>query len=123
MSFAGMAGSIQHAKGGRLRAVAVTTGKRSEALPEVPAIAEFLADYQAVSLFGIGAPKATPAEIIEILNREINAGLADPKIQARFADLGGVVMPGPPQAFAKLLADETEKWGRVIKTANIRSEL
>ena len=122
ISFSGMAGSVQHLKSGRLRALAVSTAKRSEALPDVPAIAELVPDFEAVSLFGIGAPKSTPAEIIDKLNGEINAALADPKIAARFADLGGTVLAGSPAAFGKLLADETEKWGKVIRAAGIKGE-
>ena len=122
VSFSGMAGSIQHAKSGRLRALAVTTEKRSDALPDIPTISEFFPGFSAVSLFGIGAARNTPAEIIEKLNSEINAGLADPKMQARFADLGGVVLAGSAAAFGKLLADETEKWEKVIRAGNIKAE-
>ena len=120
ISFSGMAGSVQHLKSGRLRALAVSTEKRSELLPDVPTISEFFPGFSAVSLFGIGAPGSTPAGIIEKLNNEINAGLADPKVAAQFADLGGTVMAGPPAAFGKLVADETEKWGKLIRAANIK---
>ena len=122
ISFSGMAGSVQHLKSGRLRALAVTTPKRAEALPDAPAISEIYPGYSATSLFGIGAPRGTPVEIIDKLNATINAALADPKIEARFADLGGTVLPGTAAAFGKLLADETAKWEKVIRAANIRPE-
>jgi tripartite-type tricarboxylate transporter receptor subunit TctC len=120
LSFAGMAGSVDYVRNGQLRAIAVTTATRSKALPDVPAIAEFLPGYEAASLFGIGVPHNTPAAIVERLNREINAVLADPKADARLADLGGTVMPGTAAQFGKLLADETAKWRTVIETANIK---
>ncbi len=122
ISFSGLAGAIQYVKSGRLRALAVSTAKRAEALPDVPAIAETYPGFEAVSLFGVGAPRGTPQEIIDTLNREINAGLADPKIAARFADLGGSTMKGSAADFALLLTNETEKWGRVIRAGNIRAE-
>ncbi len=122
ISFSGMAGSVQHLKSGRLRALAVSTTKRSEVLPDVPAIAEFYPGFAAVSLFGIGTPRNTPADIIDKLNSEINAGLADAKVAAQFADLGGTVLTGPPTAFGQLVADETEKWAKVIRAANIKQE-
>ena len=122
ISFSGMAGSVQHLKSGRLRALAVTTPKRAEALPDAPAISEIYPGYSATSLFGIGAPRGAPVEIIDKLNATINAALADPKIEARFADLGGTVLPGTAAAFGKLLADETAKWEKVIRAANIRPE-
>lgn len=121
-SFSGMTGAIGYVRSGRLRALAVTTTKRAEALPDVPALSEFLPGYQAVSLFGIGTARNTPSEIIEKLNAEINVALADPKIAARFADLGGMVLAGTPAQFAKLIADETEKWGRVIRAGKIKAE-
>jgi tripartite-type tricarboxylate transporter receptor subunit TctC len=122
ISFAGMAGSIEYLRTGKLRALAVTTTTRSEALPDIPTVSEFVPGYEAISLFGIGAPKNTPAEIVDKLNKEINAALADPKIEVRVADLGGTVLAGSPAEFGKLLADETEKWGKVIRTANIKPE-
>ncbi len=122
ISISGMAGSIDYVRAGKLRALAVTTATRSEALPDVPSVSEFLPGYEVVSLFGIGAPKNTPNEIVEKLNREINVVLADPKIEARFADLGGLVRAGSPGSFAKLLADETKKWANVIRSANIRAD-
>lgn len=122
ISFAGMAGSIEYARTSKLRALAVTTTTRSQALPDIPTVSEFVPGYEAVGLFGIGAPKNTPAEIVDKLNREINAALVDPKIEARIADLGGTVLTGSPAEFGKLLADETEKWGKVIRIANIKPE-
>jgi tripartite-type tricarboxylate transporter receptor subunit TctC len=114
--------SIQYIRAGRLRALAVTAAMRSEALPDIPTVGEFLPGYEASFWYGVGAPKATPAEIVEKLNKEINAGLADPKFKARLADLGGTVLAGSPADFGKLIADETEKWGKVIRAANIKPE-
>jgi tripartite-type tricarboxylate transporter receptor subunit TctC len=122
VSFAGMAGSIEYLRTGKLRGLAVTTTMRSQALPDIPTASEFVPGYEAISLFGIGAPKTTPAEIVDKLNREINAALADPKIKARFVDLGGTVLAGSPAEFERLLAAETEKWGKVIRAANIKPE-
>ena len=116
------AASIEHIRAGKLRALAVTTATRSEALPDIPTVGEFVPGYEASAWFGIGAPKNTPAEIIDKLNKEINAGLADPKMKARLADLGGTVLAGSPADFGKLIADETEKWGKVIRAANIKPE-
>jgi tripartite-type tricarboxylate transporter receptor subunit TctC len=114
--------SIEHIRAGRLRPLAVTTSTRSEALPDVPVIGDFLPGYEASAWAGIGAPKSTPAEIIDKLNREINAGLADPKIKARLAELGGTVLPGSPADFGKLIAEEIEKWANVIRAANIKPD-
>jgi len=114
--------SIEYIRAGRLRALAVTTATRSDALPAIPTVAEFVPGYEASTWFGIGAPKNTPVEIVEKLNKEINAGLADPKIKARLADLGGEVLALSPADFAKLIAEETEKWGKVIRAANIKPE-
>jgi tripartite-type tricarboxylate transporter receptor subunit TctC len=100
--------------------LAVTTLVRAEALPDVPVMSVFVPGYEAVSLFGIGAPKNTSAEIIGKLNAEIGAALADPKLRARIADLGGTVLSGSPAEFGRLLAEQTEKWGKVIKFANIK---
>ena len=102
--------------------MAVTTSMRSETLPNTPTVGDFVPGYEASGWYGISAPKNTPAEIVDRLNAEINAALADPKMKARFADLGGTVLPGSPADFGKLLADETEKWGKVIRTANIKAE-
>jgi tripartite-type tricarboxylate transporter receptor subunit TctC len=122
VAFTEMATSLGHIKSGKLRALAVTTAARSEALPDVPTMNEFIPDFEASQWIGLVAPKDTPPAIIEKLNAEINAGLADPGIKARFADLGGVVLPGSPADFGKLIRDETEKWGKVIRAANIKVE-
>jgi tripartite-type tricarboxylate transporter receptor subunit TctC len=117
-----LSSSVEHIRSGRLRALAVTTATRSEALPDIPTLGEFVPGYEASALAGIGAPKGTPAEIIEKLNSEINAGLADPKMKSRFADLGLTPLSLSAADFAKLVVDETEKWGKVVKFANIRPE-
>jgi tripartite-type tricarboxylate transporter receptor subunit TctC len=114
--------SIGYIRAGRLRALAVTTATRSDALPDIPTVGEFLLDYEASNWFGVGAPKATPAEIVEKLNKEINAGLADRELKARLADLGGDVLALSPADFGKFIADETEKWAKVIRAANIKAE-
>jgi tripartite-type tricarboxylate transporter receptor subunit TctC len=114
--------SIEYIRSGRARALAVTTAKRSQALPDLPTIGEFVPGYEASNWYGIGAPKNTPTEIVERLNREINAVLADPKLKARLADLGGTVLALPPADFGKLIAEETEKWGKVVKFAGIKAE-
>jgi tripartite-type tricarboxylate transporter receptor subunit TctC len=114
--------SIEYIRAGRLRALAVTTATRSEALPGIPTVGEFVPGYEASGWFGIGAPKGTPAEIVDKLNKEINAGLADPKMKARLADLGGDVLALSPADFGKLIADETEKWGNVIRALNIKAD-
>ena len=115
-----MAASIEHIRAGKLRALAVTTATRSEALPDIPTVGDFVPGFEASSWYGFGAPKNTPAEIVDKLNKEINAALADPKIKARIADLGATPLVGSPADFGKLIADETEKWGKVIRAANIR---
>ena len=120
--FAAAPSTIEYVKTGKLRGLAVTTTTRSEALADVPTVAEFLPGFEASSWFGVGAPKATPAEIVDKLNKEINAGLADPKLRARLADLGGTVLAGSPADFGKLIAEETEKWAKVIKSAGIKPE-
>ena len=102
--------------------LAVTTATRSEALPDIPTVGEFVPGYEASAWYGVGAPKNTPAEIVDKLNKEINAALADPKIKARLADLGGTVLAGSPADFGKLIAEETEKWAKVIRAANIKPE-
>ena len=119
--FANPAQSIPFIGAGRLRALAITTATRSEALPDIPTVGEFVPGYEASSIFGFGAPKNTPAEIIDTLNKEINAGLADPQIKARLADLDGTVLVGSPADFGKLIAEETAKWGKVIHAANIKA--
>jgi tripartite-type tricarboxylate transporter receptor subunit TctC len=120
--FPATAASIEYIRAGKLRPLAVTTATRSEALPEVPTVGEFVPGYEASGWFGVAAPRNTPPDIIEKLNKEINAALADPKIKARLADLGGTVLPGSPADFGKLIANETEKWGKVIRAANIKAE-
>jgi tripartite-type tricarboxylate transporter receptor subunit TctC len=118
--FATTVESVGYIRAGRLRALAVTSATRSDALPGIPTVAEFLPGYEASGWFGIGAPKATPAEIVDKLNKEVNAALDDPKMKARLADLGGTVLPGSPADFGKHIADETEKWAKVIRVANIK---
>jgi tripartite-type tricarboxylate transporter receptor subunit TctC len=120
--FASTTVSIEHIRNGRLRALAVTTAKRSQALPDIPTVADFLPGYESSLWFGIGAPKNTPAEIIDKLNKEINAGLADPKIKAVVADMGGTVLAGSPADFGKLVADETEKWAKVVKFSGAKPD-
>jgi len=120
--FGSTASSIEHIKAGKIRALGVTTAARSEALPDVPTIAEFVPGYEASGWLGVGAPRSTPGEIIDKLNAEINAALADPNLQARLADLGGTVVKGSPADFGKLIAEETEKWAKVIRAANIKPE-
>ena len=111
VGFDPMPASIEYIRAGRLRALAVTTATRSEALPDVPTVSEFVPGYEASGWFGLGAPKSTPTEIVDKLNNEINAALADPKMKAKLADLGGTPLVGRPADFAKLIADETEKQG------------
>ena len=113
--FVNTAASIEYIRAGRLRELAVTTATRSEALPDIPTVGEFLPGYEASFWYGVGVPKNTPAEIVDKLNEAINAGLADPTIKARLADLGGVPMPMSPAEFGKFIADETEKWAKVVK--------
>jgi tripartite-type tricarboxylate transporter receptor subunit TctC len=122
VSFASMPSSIQYIRAGQLRALTVVTATRSDALPDIPTVAEFVPGYEASSWYGVGAPKATPADIIDKLNKEISAGLANPKIEARLANLGGDVLALSPADFGKLIADETEKWGKLIRTLNIQAE-
>jgi tripartite-type tricarboxylate transporter receptor subunit TctC len=114
--------SIEHIRAGKLRALAVTTATRADVLPDVPILSDFLPGYEASFYGGFGAPKNTPSEVIDKLNREINAALADPKVRARLAELGGTPLAGTPADFGKLIADETEKWGKVIKFAGIKPE-
>ena len=122
VTFDNLPSSIEHIRAGKLRALAVTTMTRSEALPDVPTIDGFVPGYEASAYFGIVAPKNTALEIVDRLNKEVNAGLANPKIKARFADLGATVLVGFPADFGKLIAAETEKWGTVIKFAGIKPE-
>jgi len=120
--FGPLLSSIGYVRAGQLRALAVTTATRSPMLPDVPALSETLPGYEASAWFGIGAPKRTPEEIIERLNKEVNVSVADPKLQARLADLGGMVLGGSPADFAKLISDEVKKWSRVMLAANIKRE-
>jgi tripartite-type tricarboxylate transporter receptor subunit TctC len=113
--FAAMPSAFEHVKAGRLRALAVSTATRLPTLPDVPAVAEFLPGYEASSWYGIGAPRATPPEIIDTLNRTMNAGLADPRLKVRLGELGGTMLAGSPAEFRQLIADETEKWAKVVK--------
>jgi tripartite-type tricarboxylate transporter receptor subunit TctC len=115
-------GSVGYIRAGNLRALAVTTATRSDALPDIPTVGEFVPGYEATQWFGIGAPDKTPADIIDKLNKEINSGLADPAVKARLADLGGTPLSSSPADFSKLIADEIEKWAKVIKAANIKPE-
>jgi tripartite-type tricarboxylate transporter receptor subunit TctC len=120
--FSQMIASIEYVRAGKLRALAVTTTTRSDLLPDIPTLGEFLTGFEASTWVGVGAPRNTPPDIIEKLNKEINAALADPKLKARLADFGATPLVGSPADFGKLIADETEKWGKVIRTANIKPE-
>ena len=120
--FDNMPPSLPHIRAGKLRALGVTTAMRSDALPDVPTVGETVAGYEASAFFGMAVPKGTPPEVIEKLNKEINAALADPKIKARLAELGGMLTPGSPADFGKLVADETDKWAKVIKTGGVTLE-
>ena len=121
-SFGAIPSSIEYIRAGKLRALAVTTSTRWEGLPSLPTVSDSVPGYEASAWFGVGAPKATPAEIVDKLNREVNAALDDPRVRTRFADLGSVPLQGSPAEFGKLIADETEKWGKVIRAANIKPE-
>src|SRR6185437_16083862 len=114
--------SIGYIRAGKVRPLAITSATRSKALPDLPTVSEFVPGYEASIWWGVGAPKATPAEIVDKLNKEINAALDDPKMKARLADLGGVALPGSPAEFGTLIADETEKWAKVINIAGIKPE-
>lgn len=118
--FATSPASMEFIKTGKLKALAVTTAVRAAALPDLPTVVDTVPGYEASAWYGLGAPQKTPAEIIDRLNKETNAGLADAKLRVRLADLGGTLIPGSPAAFGKLIADETEKWGKVIRSANIK---
>ncbi|MFZ1093583.1 MAG: tripartite tricarboxylate transporter substrate binding protein [Xanthobacteraceae bacterium] len=122
VGFDTMPASIAYVRAGKLRALAVSTVTRSQTLPDLPTVSEFVPGYESSGYFGLGAPGKTPAEIIDKLNREVNAGLADPKLRAQLTDLGGMILAGSPADFRKLIDDETEKWGKVIRAANIKPD-
>jgi tripartite-type tricarboxylate transporter receptor subunit TctC len=119
--FSAVPSTVEYIKAGKVRALAVTSTSRAEALPDVPTVAEFVPGYEASNWWGIAAPKNTPVAIVNKLNQEINAAFSDPKMKARLSELGGEVLAGSPASFEKMIADETEKWGRVIRTANIKA--
>jgi tripartite-type tricarboxylate transporter receptor subunit TctC len=120
--FGTTASSLEYVRTGKLRALAVTIERRLDALPDIPTVGDFVPGYEASNWYGIGAPRNTPVEVIEKLNKETNAGLADPKLKARLDDLGGIALTGSPADFGKLIADETEKWGKVVKFTGIKPE-
>jgi tripartite-type tricarboxylate transporter receptor subunit TctC len=122
VSFGTSASTVEYIRAGALRALAVTTATRSEALPDLPTVAEFVPGYEASAWFGVGAPRHTPAEIVDKLNMEINASLADPKLKARLADIGGIALTGSPADFGKLIAEETEKWAKVVRFSGAKAE-
>jgi len=122
VSFIGLVVAIEHIRSGKLRALAVTTATRADVLPEIPTVGDFVPGYEASSFWGIGAPRNTPAEIIDKLNKEINAGLSDPKLRTRLLDGGGTILAGSPADFGKFVTGETEKWAKVIKFAGIRAD-
>jgi tripartite-type tricarboxylate transporter receptor subunit TctC len=122
VGFATMTASIGHIRAGRLRPLAVTTVQHSDALPGIPSVSEFIPGFEASSWFGVAAPKATPPEIIELLNREINAGLADATLKSRLNDMGGMLLTGSAADWGKLIVTETDKWGKVIRSAGIKAE-
>jgi tripartite-type tricarboxylate transporter receptor subunit TctC len=120
--FATLPSSIEYIKAGNLRALAVTTANRTPVLPDMPTVGDVLPGYEASAVYGVGAPRNTPTEIVDKLNNEINAGLADPRMQARLADLGGTALPGSPADFARLIAKETQKWAKVVKFSGAKPE-
>jgi tripartite-type tricarboxylate transporter receptor subunit TctC len=121
--FATTPGTTEHISTGKIRALAVTTATRLDLLPDIPTVGDFVPGYESSQWYGVGTPRNTSADIIDKLNMEINAGVADPRMKARFADLGATgLLPGSPAALGKFIADETEKWGKVIRAANIRAE-
>ena len=120
--FPSLPSSIEYIRTGKLRGLAVTSAMRSEALPDLPTVGEFVPGYEISAWYGVGAPQGTPPQVIDKLNREINAILVDPKAKAQLADLGGTALVGSPADFEKLIADETEKWGNVIRAFNIKAD-
>jgi tripartite-type tricarboxylate transporter receptor subunit TctC len=122
VSFIGLTVAIEHIRSGKLRALAVTAATRSDALPDIPTVSDFVPGYEASAFWGVGAPRNTPAEIIDKLNKEINAVLSDPEPKRRLAEGGGTVLVGSPADFGKFVGDETEKWAKVIRAANIKAE-
>jgi tripartite-type tricarboxylate transporter receptor subunit TctC len=120
--FGSLPASIEYIRAGKLRGLAVTTAMRSDLMPEVPTVGEFVPGYEASGWYGVCAPRSTPVAVIDKLNKEINATLADPKLTKRLAEIGGSALPGSPAEFGKLIADETEKWSKVVRAANIRLE-
>jgi tripartite-type tricarboxylate transporter receptor subunit TctC len=122
VGFPSVPSSIEYIRTGKLHGLAVTSAMRAEALPDVPSVGEFVTGYEVSSWYGVGAPKSTPAEIVDKLNKEINAGLSDPKIKARLADLGGTPLVVSPADFGRLIAEETEKWAKVVKFTGIKAD-
>jgi tripartite-type tricarboxylate transporter receptor subunit TctC len=122
LGFDTLPASIEYIRTGKLRALAVSTLARSQALPDLPSVSEFVPGYESSGFFGVGAPGKTTSEIVDKLNKEINASLADPKLKARLADLGGMVLSGSPADFRTLIAEEIKKWRKVIRAANIKAE-
>jgi tripartite-type tricarboxylate transporter receptor subunit TctC len=122
LMFDSMPASIGQIKGGAVRALAVTTARRAETLPDIPTVADFVAGFEASASYGVGMPAGTPPEIVDRLNREINAAFADPRIKDRLLELGGTVLAGPPADFGRHVADETEKWNKVVRATNIKAE-
>jgi tripartite-type tricarboxylate transporter receptor subunit TctC len=122
VNFSALPAAIGYIRSDKLRALAVTTATRSDAMPDIPTVSDFVPGYEASTWHGVGLPKATPAEIIDRLNNQINAALADPVMTVRLAELGGTMLRGSPADFGKLIADETEKWGKVIRAANIKPD-
>ena len=120
--FVAISASIEYVRAGNLRPLAVTTASRSDALPDIATVGDFIPGYEASTWSGIGAPKGTPAEIIDKLNKEINAGLVDPKVKARLANMGSTALPGSPADFGKLIAEETEKWAKVVKFSGAKPD-
>jgi tripartite-type tricarboxylate transporter receptor subunit TctC len=118
--FDAIASAVEHIRGGRLRPLGVTTATKADALPEVPVIADAVPGYEVSNWFGFGMPRNTPADVVMAFNKAVNAAIADPKLKARLAELGGILMPGSPADFGKLIGEETEKWGKVIRSANIK---